>query len=232
MSKTKNSLSKDLKVETVVLKCFLRVLKDRHMFPLYLNCVGTEGIVRHLMKKKYKRHDTPFNNVHSNKDVITTLNRISTDMIQRGQSRMNDQYDYVTMTVNHLLHFFIEGVIKCDLMALGEEIYCRSCHILFGDDIEDFEAQKAAAEKQKLEELRLNAENLRKQMEEIAHPLGQRGRDGVWDWDGQGIALGGRPDNNDAPQRPAWLDDNDGYHFGPEEEYDDGWDDDDDDYDD
>lgn len=237
MSRTKKSSNNEFKVETVVLKCFIRTLKDKHMFPLYLKGVGTNGIIHHLLKKRYKKRDTPFANLRSNKDVIITLHKISTDMAQRGQGRIDDPYEYVTMTVNHLLHFFVESVVKCDLMALGEEIYCRSCNQLFGDSIEEFEAQKEAAERQRLEQLRINAENLRKQMEEVARPLGhqrgERDQDGVWAWDGQGIALGGRPDNHgDAPQRPAWLDDNDDYHYGSDEDDDDGWIDLDDEYDD
>lgn len=203
MSKSKVAKeTRNLDIERTVLKCFLRTLKDRQMFTLYLSGVGAGTLVKYLLKRRggYKERESPFSRVKSKEDVIMTLRDISKKMIESHHQPCNDEYDYVTMTVNHLLHYFIEGHYNCNLMELGEEVYCRSCNILFGDDIEDFERQK-------MEQERIGneiKERMRSEMEAIAK--GKRNRDGSWEIDGQGVRLGGMPQEEGQPMRPAWLD--------------------------
>jgi hypothetical protein len=57
----------------------------------------------------------------------------------RGGIKNMDKYEHVTMTINHLLHYFIEsnGISMDKLCSLGEEIYGLSCFKLFGDSFED-----------------------------------------------------------------------------------------------
>ena len=63
---------------------------------------------------------------------------------KKGGIKDLDKYEHVTMTINHLLHFFMEanGVSMDKLCSLGEEIYGLSCNKLFGDTIEDLEKQE------------------------------------------------------------------------------------------
>ena len=154
MSKNKktiiNSLfgndSKD--IERVVLKCFLRIIKDNGSYMLYRRGVNNTGIMKALLKnRKYSSSDNPFSTASSTDEVVNILKRITNDMAKsNGKKRGSkdlDRYEIVTMTINHLLHFFMEtnGIAMKRLCELGEEIYCMSCNRLFGDTMEDIEKQ-------------------------------------------------------------------------------------------
>jgi hypothetical protein len=60
---------------------------------------------------------------------------------KRGGAKDLDKYEHVTMTINHLLHFFMEanGIGMNTLCKMGEEIYNLSCNKLFGDTLEDLQ---------------------------------------------------------------------------------------------
>lgn len=141
MKKDKNN------IETVVLQCFLRVLKNNNSYLLYRRCVNNGGIMKSLLKKQlHTSSDNPFSKASSTYDVINTLQRITNDMSRNnGKNGIKDmdKYEHVTMTINHLLHFFMEtnGVSMQRLCELGEEIYGMSCNKLFGDTIEDIQKQ-------------------------------------------------------------------------------------------
>ena len=135
-------------IETVVLNCFIRVLKDNGSYMFYRRCVDNTGIMKALLKSSNRRSaDNPFSSASSTTQVVDTLRRITNDMAKsngkRGGVNDLDKYEIVTMAINHLLHFFMEtnGVSMQRLCELGEEIYSMSCFKLFGDTEDDLEKQ-------------------------------------------------------------------------------------------
>lgn len=137
----------DNNIETVVLKCFLRVLKNNDSYMFYRRCVNNTGIMKSLVKNQKRSSDNPFSSASSSEQVISTLKRITNDMAKsngkKGGANDLDKYEVVTMAINHLLHFFMEtnGVSMQRLCEFGEEIYSMSCYKLFGDTMEDLEKQ-------------------------------------------------------------------------------------------
>lgn len=142
-NKDKNS------VELVVLNCFIRVLKNNNDYMLYRRCLNNTGIMKSLLAKQARKSaDNPFSKASSSDEVIKTLQRITDDMSKsnghRGGIKDMDKYEHVTMTINHLLHFFMEsnGIAMERLCELGQEIYNISCNKLFGDTLEDLQIQQ------------------------------------------------------------------------------------------
>lgn len=132
-------------IELVVFKCFIRVIKTDGKYMLFRKSVKNTGIMNVLLKNSISRTDNPFSLSSSTQDVVKTLEKITNDMAKssgrRGGIKDLDKYEHVTMTINHLLHFFMEanGIGMDKLCSLGEEIYSLSCNKLFGDTIEDLE---------------------------------------------------------------------------------------------
>ena len=142
-SKKVKKVVNDNNIETVVLKCFIRVIKDNGYYMLYRRGVSNTGVMKRLINNA-ARSDSPFYTSTSTGDVIRSLVDITKKMLaSNGKGSINDvdRYEHVTMTINHLLHFFIEvsGVGMQTLCNLGEEIYALSCNKLFGDSLEDIE---------------------------------------------------------------------------------------------
>ena len=135
-------------VELVVLKCFIRTIKSDGKYMLFRRGVSNTGIMKYLLKNYRPSSDNPFATSASNLEVASTLERITNDMAKssgkRGGIKDLDKYEHVTMTINHLLHFFMEanGVSMQKLCSMGEEIYSLSCNKLFGDTIEEIEKQQ------------------------------------------------------------------------------------------
>ena len=137
-------------VESVVLNCFIRVIKTDGKYMLYRRGVKNKGIIGYLLRKSMRpmSSDNPFINADSSEKVADTLRDITNSMAKsngkRGGIKDLDKYEHVTMTINHLLHFFMEpnGISMDKLCSMGEEIYGLSCNKLFGDTIEEIEKQQ------------------------------------------------------------------------------------------
>lgn len=129
-------------IERVVLKCFVRVIKNRGKYMLYRKDLGANGLYKALFRKK-RSCDSPFASAENNEDVIKILAKITAQMegndSELAKRLSTDKYERITVTINHLLHFFMEanGVSMKNLCDMGEEIYCMSCKILYGDDYEE-----------------------------------------------------------------------------------------------
>lgn len=142
--------SKDTKnIELVVLNCFIRTMKSSGKYMLYRCGVNNKGIMGILLKaRKLHTPDSPFSYCSSTVEVVKALERITNEMARsngkKGGAKDLDKYEHVTMTINHLLHFFVEsnGVPMEKLCSMGEEIYNLSCHKLFGDTLEDLQQQE------------------------------------------------------------------------------------------
>jgi len=135
MKKNKDS------VEFIVLKCFIRTIKSDGKYMLYRCGVNNSGIMKALVKRKKQASDSPFLNSSSTEEVVDTLKDITNQMAKsngkKGGIKDLDKYEHVTMTINHLLHFFMEsnGISMEKLCSMGEKIYNLSCNKLFGDEI-------------------------------------------------------------------------------------------------
>ena len=230
MKKDKNN------IENVVFRCFIRAIKSDGKYMLFRKGVTNTGIMKFLVKGR-PSSDSPFANSSSTKDIVMTLEKITNDMAKsngkKGGIKDLDRYEHVTMTINHLLHFFMEsnGVSMQKLCSIGEEIYNLSCNKLFGDTLEDLERH----DEQEMHEIRdlgqLKAklfqeyvnevqsgqispsvsfdEYLRTHSDELNKFKGTKMVD-----NSVGHALGRVPDNDNEfladirhHDRPAWLDD-------------------------
>jgi len=138
-------------IELVVLNCFIRAIKTDGKYMLFRKGVKNSGFMEYFLKKipAYSRSiDSPFLSADSTAKVAEILKKITNDMAKsngkKGGVKDLDKYEHVTMTINHLLHFFMEanGVSMSKLCSMGEEIYNLSCNKLFGDTIEDLEKQQ------------------------------------------------------------------------------------------
>lgn len=138
-------MKKDKKnIEFVVLNCFIRTIKTDGKYMLFRRGVKNTGIMKYLTRGN-TYSDNPFSNAESTSDVCKTLERITNDMVKSNGNNSGikglDKYEHVTMTINHLLHFFLEtaGISMEKLCAMGEEIYNLSCNKLFGDTIDELD---------------------------------------------------------------------------------------------
>lgn len=133
-------------IEVVVLNYFIRTVKDDGKYMMFRNLVKNDGIMCYLTnREKYKYFDNPFNESSTINEAAKVLTNI-TDSMARSNGKKNginglDKYERVTMSINHLLHFFLEsnGISMDKLCKLGEKIYALSCNKLFGDSLDDFE---------------------------------------------------------------------------------------------
>ena len=138
--------NKENSIELVVFNSFIRAIKSDGKYMLFRSGIKNNGIMKAFLRNM--RHtDTPFSSASSTEEIVKILEKITNEMVQRngkGGIKDMDKYEHVTMTINHLLHFFVEanGVSMDKLCALGEEIYSQSCFKLFGDSIEDLDKQK------------------------------------------------------------------------------------------
>ena len=217
-------------VEFVVLNCFIRVLKDNNEYMLYRRCVNNTGIMKSILKKQARlSSDNPFSKASSSNEVIKTLQKITDEMSRsnghRGGIKDMDRYEHVTMTINHLLHFFMEsnGISMQRLCELGEKIYSISCNKLFGDTIEDLEKQS----QEEMNSISNNEQLKAKLFQEFIKGLQNgsipssmnfdeyiRSRTDIQNIDemgdishfAEGHMLGEGPDGAGRMRRPAWLD--------------------------
>lgn len=142
-------------IENVVLLSFLRAIKDRNMLSLFTRRLNHNSFMRQIMAifpqkaAIIKQPEFPFSNCQDNDNIIQVLKSINSKRAGgKYGGNYGDKYDYVTMTINHLLHFFLESNLDMSkLSEIGEEIYEKSCNILFGDSYEDIQLQKEAASK-------------------------------------------------------------------------------------
>ena len=137
MAKEKND-----NIENVVLKCFIRVIKSDGKYLFYRRKVRNNGLIGYLIGNRTPS-DGPFRDAKSTIDVVAILKRLTNEMTSKSGKTVLDKYEHVTMTINHLLHFFVEcyGIKMDELCSMGEEIYNLSCNKLFGDTLEDLRKQ-------------------------------------------------------------------------------------------
>jgi hypothetical protein len=230
-------MKKDNKnIELVVFNCFIRVIKSDGKYMLFRRSVTNNGIMKVLIKNQTRRSDCPFSTSTCTEDIVKTLEKITNEMARgngkKGGIKDLDKYEHVTMTINHLLHFFMEanGVSMDKLCSLGEEIYSLSCNKLFGDTMEDLERHNEEEIKNISDLGQLKAKLFQNYIQgiqngQISHKVSfddylkqhsdelKKFSDRKIDNDSMGQALGRVPDDNEFlgelrhGGRAPWLDD-------------------------
>jgi len=219
----------NVEIEVVVFNYFVRALKSDGKYMIFRQGVNNTGIMKFLVKKAHT-HDSPFSSLSTTKEIVETLRKITDDMARNNGNSNGvygmDKYEHVTMTINHLLHFFLEsyGLPMDKLCSLGEEIYNYSCHKLFGDTMEDLETQKA----ENINKVNSEAELMAKLFHNFVNERnsGKISKDVTFDMyakkhqnefiklnlptehDDVGHILGRGPEDIEDFRRPRWLDDN------------------------
>lgn len=123
-------------VEAIVLNSFLRVIKDNKKYCSYVRGLHSTPLIRAIVGRN-KIVATPFSGEDATANVISKLKEI-TKQHANGVTLDSDQYEYVTMVVNHLLHFFLERSYSLPILTrIGEDVYDISCLRLFGDEVEN-----------------------------------------------------------------------------------------------
>lgn len=121
-------------IEKTIIEYFIRMTKKHHLYYKFRSSVNGNGVFELFVKKK-RMHDSPLSLSKNIDELASALNKLTASMAGRMRKK-NDKYEYITMNINHLLHFFIEpyGVRMETLCLLGEEIFNLTCSTLYGDE--------------------------------------------------------------------------------------------------
>ena len=122
-------------IEKTVIEYFIRMTKKHHLYYKFRESVNGNGVFDTLFVKKKRTHDNPLSLSKNIDELASALNKLTASM-SRQMRKKDDKYEYITMNINHLLHFFIEphGVRMETLCLLGEEIFNLTCSTLYGDE--------------------------------------------------------------------------------------------------
>ena len=116
---------------------FIRVCKNHDLYNTFKGSFS---------KYKNREEHTPFGKYKNIHELLTGLFAFTTKDIESKGMRNND-YEKVTMMINHMIHFFLEkgGVDPRRLGAIGQEVFDLACYGLYGDkfleDMENFSKQ-------------------------------------------------------------------------------------------
>lgn len=150
--------TKNKTIEKTVIEYFIRAVKEHGYYAKFRTSIQNSGIMGMLIHhgEHPERDDNPFKKCRNIDDMANVLMQLTTggrhmrgeippeimeQMHERGRitppiPNINNKYDYITIEINHLLHFFLEanGARMEDLCRIGEEIYNMTCGTLYGDE--------------------------------------------------------------------------------------------------
>ena len=108
----------------IVLMSFIRIMKNKDNYE----------VIQDRFKKIYKDKDNPLGNISSFDDLSSKLYSLSTEHFKENR-RSGDDYEFITMLVNNLLHFIYEPICanKSSLGLIGQEIFDLACYRIFGE---------------------------------------------------------------------------------------------------
>lgn len=127
-------ISRKKEMKDYVCEYFIRVCKNHDIY--------------HVFKKSFKTVMTtrgdrnPFGTFCNVSELSNKLNDFTEREYSKHSRNDNDEYERVTMMINHMLHFFLEkgGVDPRRLGMIGQEIFDLTCYGLYGDKyIQDME---------------------------------------------------------------------------------------------
>ena len=131
-------------IELKVVKFFIRELKDRNM--LHLLYCGTNvndrlfQMFRSVTQKAKPNYgvksDSPFRGCATQESFVNVLDQLNGQLSSHYQM---DEAGIITMSINHLIHFFVEPVARHIggiemLNEFGQSIFNRTIASLYGND--------------------------------------------------------------------------------------------------
>lgn len=118
----------DKKYSSVVCSSLFRVMKNNDFY---------EKIVEQLNKLSSYRNcgDNPLTNFRNVEELSEKLYNFTTHQYNKS-NHGGGKYEFITMCINHLLHFIVEytDIDKRRLGMLGQETFDIACNQLFGDE--------------------------------------------------------------------------------------------------
>ena len=105
---------------------FLRACKNHDLYKVFKES---------FHRVRASRGDrNPFGQFNNYREMLVCMSNFTNNESSRHHSS-EDNYQKVTMMINHMLHFFLEkgGVDPRRLGAIGQEIFDLSCYGLYGD---------------------------------------------------------------------------------------------------
>lgn len=117
-----NTQSKDMHI--VVGRSFIRVVKNHHFYDVFKKTFNK-------MVKTKSGENNPFGRFDSFDTLMANIKTYT----QSQSPHCHDEYEFITMMINHMLHFFLErgGVDPRRLGMFGQEIFDIACYALYGD---------------------------------------------------------------------------------------------------
>lgn len=142
-----SNFTEQVQIEFIVLKFFLRELKHRKLFYLYIDILPFGKRLREYFGGKQHRNraansdHSPFKGVNGANDVVKELCKLNANITGHRGMRLdaNTETERITMTINHLIHFFLEGVIN-DINTfneIGQSVFDNVCSYLYGTEFVD-----------------------------------------------------------------------------------------------
>ena len=113
-------------MEDFVCEYFIRVCKNHNIYNTFMKSFNN------VMRQRSDRN--PFGQFGNIFELSKKLEEFTEREYSKHASR-NDDYERVTMMINHMLHFFLEkgGVDPRQLGMLGQEIFDLTCYGMYGE---------------------------------------------------------------------------------------------------
>lgn len=124
------------KIEEVVIKNFIRTVKDNGLLPLLMRHLRIGYPLIEFYKSRYGRSCTVssvFSTCKDTDDMAEIVRCLNKKLKLGNLDFENDDYAKVNMCINHLIHYNLERFINQNkVQEMGEKIYYESCMELFG----------------------------------------------------------------------------------------------------
>ena len=140
-----------IEIEEKVVKYFVRELKDRGIIHLLYKRNDPTSKLYQMFRGKGKKakvflsRETPFANCKTMSDIVNVVHRLN-DEVEKHHGSF-DPANVISMSINHLIHFFVEqellvkgghGNIEI-LNQFGQSIFDRTVSSLFGQErVDDY----------------------------------------------------------------------------------------------
>lgn len=110
----------------IVVMSFIRVMKNKDKYT----------VIKNQLKKlsSLPLSDNPFCGISSIDNLGDKLYTFSLKQYKENK-RSNDEYEFITVLVNNLLHFIYEPICeeKMNLGIIGQEIFDLACYRIYGN---------------------------------------------------------------------------------------------------
>ncbi|MBR6517540.1 MAG: hypothetical protein IKT40_11970 [Bacilli bacterium] len=118
----------NIEASKVVVSSFIRIMKNMDKYE------EIDARLRQISNKCSDRSSNPFYGFTNLDDLANKLFDVSSKQYRESR-RTNDEYEFITMLVNNLLHFVYEPICndKMSIGLVGQEIFDIACFRIYGD---------------------------------------------------------------------------------------------------